>query len=84
MALTPELRSQRARVAAYSRWARYDAREGTQAARDAFHQRFIEQVDPTGELPPAERERRATAAMKAYMASLSFKSAKARSKRAEK
>jgi hypothetical protein len=80
MSLSPELRSQRGRIAALVRWSQEDPQSGTQAARDGFHQRFLDAVDPDGTLPPAERERRAQAALKAHMAQLAFKSAKARAR----
>jgi hypothetical protein len=84
MSMASELRSQRARIAALTRSSREDPRSMTQPARDGFHQRFLDIVDPNGELPEAERERRAQAALKAHMAQLAFRSAKARAKRAEK
>ncbi len=83
MSLSPELRSQRAKVAALSRWSQEDPKTGTQPARDGFHQRFLDAVDPDGVLPVPERERRAQAALKAHMAQLAFKSAKARAKKTE-
>jgi hypothetical protein len=79
--LSPELRSQRARIAAYAKWSRYDPVEGTRAARDAQHERYVDEVDPDRVLPEAERQRRAVAARKAYMAKLAFLSAKARAGR---
>jgi hypothetical protein len=82
--ISPELRSQRSRIAAYTRWSQEDPREGTQKARDAFHQSFLDAVDPDGQLSIEERERRAQAALRAHMAQLAFRSAKARAKRAEK
>ena len=82
MPLTPELRKQRATIAAYARWSKHDAAAGTQKPRAAFLQRFVDQVDPDRVLTAAERDRRAKAALKAHMAQLAFKSAKARAKRA--
>ena len=81
LSLSPELRSQRARIAALSRWSQNDPREGTQAARAAFAERFINEVDPDRVLPEPERARRAAAARRAYMARLAFASAKARAAR---
>lgn len=81
--LTPEERSQRARLAAYTRWSKQDPVEGTQKARDAFHASFIEQVDPDRVFPEPERLRRANAARSAYYARLAYKSAKARRERRE-
>ena len=42
--------------------------------------RFEREVDPEGLLAPAERERRAAAARKAYMLKLAWKSAEVRRK----
>jgi hypothetical protein len=80
--MTPELRRQRARLGAYAQQAAYDTRETTRNARLAFNQRFLDQVDPDGTLPEAERARRALAARKAYFAALSLRSAIVRRKRA--
>jgi hypothetical protein len=72
----------RARVAAYSMHAQVvDASAHTRPARDAFMARFERQVDPDGVLAPAERQRRATAAKKAYFVRLALKSAQARRQR---
>lgn len=81
--MSDTLRSQTARLAAYSKWAHTDAREGTQAARDAFLRRFLDEVDPDRELPEAERQRRAEAARRAYFTRLAYRSAKVRRLRAE-
>lgn len=58
--------------------AKYDAREITKPARKAFLARFEREVDPEGVLEPAERKRRATAAMKLHMAQLSWRAATAK------
>jgi hypothetical protein len=76
--LTAEQRSLRAKLGAYSLHAQRDPHETTRAARDAFDARFARIVDPTGELDPAERERRATAARRAHFARLALRSAQAR------
>ena len=68
----------RARMAAYMLHARYDPRETTKAARRAFNQRFLDQVDPDGRLPDAERRRRAEAARRAYFTRLAYLSARKR------
>jgi hypothetical protein len=65
-------------MAAYCLHAQRDPRETTQAARDSFMARFERQVDPDNVLPPAERQRRAEAAKKAYFLKLALKSARAR------
>jgi len=80
--VTPEIRTLRARAAAYSQWAATDDwSERTAGARAAFLSRFERQVDPDGRLDPADRARRAEAAKRAYFAKLAMKSAKARAKK---
>jgi hypothetical protein len=76
--MTPRERTLRARMAAYILHSRYDSKELTAPARRAFNDRFEKQVDPDGTLPPAERQRRAEAAKKAYFTRLALKSARAR------
>jgi len=69
------------RIGAHESWARTDDRPARTAnARRAFLARFEHQVDPDGRLSPAERERRAESARKAYFARLALKSAAARRK----
>ena len=70
--LTSAQRSQRARIAARSRWAKQDGSAGTQAARDAFLARFETEVDPEGLLPVAERVKRAESARRAYFQRLAY------------
>ena len=80
--LTPSERSLRARVAAHVSWANTRDRSArTAAARRAAMDRYEQQVDPDGELHPAERARRARHAMRAHMTRLAYKSAQARRKR---
>lgn len=76
--LTPSERVLRARTAAYMLYARHDPRETTQAARRAFDQRFLDQVDPDRRLPDRERRRRAEAARRAYFTRLAYLSARSR------
>lgn len=74
--------SLRARIAAYSKWAKTsDATSATAPARRAFHARFEREVDPEGLLPPDVRARMADAAKKAYYKRLAYKSAKKRRRR---
>jgi len=47
-------------------------------ARDGFMATFLKQVDPNQVLPEPERQRRATAVMRAHMHALALKSSKAR------
>jgi hypothetical protein len=53
-------------IGGYSTAAKYDTREITAPARKSFRSKFEARVDPDGELSPAERERRAEAARRAY------------------
>jgi len=70
------------RIGAYRLHATHDSRELTAPARAAFRARFVDEVDPELTLTEPERLRRADAAMRAHMATLSLKSARARRKRA--
>jgi hypothetical protein len=78
--LTPEQRQLRASMAAYSRWAQQDPREGTAAPRAASWARFENQVDPDRTLSEGERYRRAKAAQNAHMKRMALASSRARSK----
>lgn len=75
---TPKQRTLQGRIAAHTRWSQADPVEGTAKARKAALTRFEKQVDPDRLLDPAERERRADHAKKAYFLSLALKSAAAR------
>ena len=82
--LTPEQRSQRARIGAYVAQAAHGGHALTEKARAASPSGDIywaRQVDPDGALPEDERARRATAAKKAHYGKLALKSARARSAR---
>lgn len=71
--------SLRARLAAYTRWAKTpDATSATAPARRAFNARFEREVDPDNKLPPDVRARLAEYARKAYYTKLAYASAKAR------
>jgi hypothetical protein len=75
--VTPEQRRLRAQLAANTRWSRPMAREDqADAARAAIHQRLEREVDPLGQLPPDERDRRVRSAARALSAELNL--AKAR------
>lgn len=76
--LTASERAMRARMAAYTLHARHDPRETTKAARHAFNQRFLDEVDPERRLPERERLRRADAARRAYFTRLAYLSARKR------
>ena len=73
-----------ASVAANERWAKEpDRAAATQAARDAFIQKFYDQVDPDRALPPEERHKRAMAARSAFYARIRANGLKAKRLRAE-
>ena len=76
--LSPAERSLRARLAANTMHARNDAQATTAKARAAFLARFERLADPEGQLPPAERQRRAQQLRSAYFAQLALAAAKAR------
>jgi hypothetical protein len=78
MSLSPEQRRLRAQIAANTRWSREDPRVGTARARAAWYRRFLDEVDPNRTLSPAERDRRAQAALRAEMQRLALRSSKAR------
>lgn len=77
----PSLRTLAARIGAYALHAQRDPKITTARARAAFLARFVQQVDPEGKLPEAERLRRAEYAKSEYFARLALKSAKARQRR---
>ena len=77
------LSAQLGRIGAYTSWANTENRSArTAPGRKRFLDKFEEQVDPAGELPPAERAKRAEFARKAYFGRLALKSAQARRSRA--
>jgi hypothetical protein len=80
-ALTPTQRTQRARIAALTRWSREDPAATAARGQAGLMARFVDQVDPDRVLPEGERQRRAEAARKAHMAQLAFRSAKVRARR---
>lgn len=71
--LTAVQRSQRARVAALSRWSAADPVAGTAKARAVFLARFEREVDPEGVLSPGERARRAELAKRAYFQRMAYR-----------
>jgi hypothetical protein len=78
--LTPEQRSMRARLAAHARWKREDPTETARKGQRGLLARFEREVDPEGQLPEAERQRRAKQALKEHMTRLAFASSRARAK----
>ncbi len=82
--LTPEQRSQRARIAANARWAKEaDGLAATAKARSEFLNRFEAEVDPEGKYPPEIRRRMAENARRRYYQTLAFRSSRARQARKE-
>ncbi len=78
-AMTPEQRTQRARVAALARWSRENPKTNAERGQAGLLSKFRREVlehDPTVVEP--ELTRRAAAARKAYMVRLAYRSAKAR------
>lgn len=76
--LTADERRARASLAAQAMHSMHDATLTTAKARAAYRQRFLDIVDPDHTLHDAERERRATAAMKAQLARMTLQRMKAR------
>lgn len=77
--LDPSSRTTLARIAAHESWAQCkDVDKRTRPGRKAFDQRFYDQVDPDGSLPPEVRERMVAHARTAYFSRLALKSAKVR------
>lgn len=67
------------RIAAEISWSRTTDRSArTRPARQKFLQRFEQEVDPDGVLPPEERLRRAEHAKRAYMLRLAKRAVAAR------
>jgi hypothetical protein len=62
--LTPAQRTLRARLGAYSRIAApdYNGVDATRPAKAAYWAKYYAEVDPAGQLAPAERDRKAKAA----------------------
>lgn len=82
--MTPQERSLRGQIAAHASWARTPDRSArTAPARKALLDKFEQEVDPDGTLPPAERAKRAENARKAYFRRLALKSAQARRRRSK-
>jgi hypothetical protein len=81
MALTPDQRILRARVAAFAMHSQ--GKTNTGPATRGFDLRFENQVDPDRKLSVQERAKRAEQAKRAYMSSLALKSSVARSKKKE-
>jgi hypothetical protein len=79
--MSPAQRRLRARIGAYSLHATHDGTETTAKARAAFLARFEREVDPDKTLDPADRAKRADAALKAHMSRMALGRVKARAGR---
>jgi len=76
---TESERTLRAQIAAHESWAHTTDRSArTAPARRALLDKFEREVDPNGELTPAERTQRAEHVRKAHFKRLALKSAQAR------
>lgn len=71
------------RIGGLTRSARYGGEAVSAAGRRAFLKNFELEVDPDGVLDPAERAKRADAALRAHMARLALKSVMSRKKARE-
>jgi hypothetical protein len=69
----------RAKIGGLALSVKHDPKVYTAAARQAFRDAFLRDIDPS--LPEPERIRRAAAARKLFYARLALKSAQARAKR---
>jgi hypothetical protein len=83
LSLSPTQRTERAKIAANTRWAReIDRLAATKPGRDAAFQKLLDEADPEGVLSEAERLKRAKNAQQAQLARARFLSSKARRQRA--
>ena len=71
----------RGRIGGFALHSRVNSTEHLAPARKGFLAKFEHEVDPDGVLDPAERTRRAHAAMRAHMSRLAMKSSQARAAR---
>jgi hypothetical protein len=79
--MLPKTKSLPQQIAANIRWSKEDPTRQGEILRAGLERRFIDEVDPTRELPEAERIRRAESARKAFYQRLALASAKARRER---
>ncbi len=78
VSLSPEQRSTRAQIAAYTRWSREDPKPAMTQVRVGWRRKFEDAVDPARKLSEAERAIRTDRAIRAHMLALSLKSARKR------
>ncbi|WP_319454247.1 MULTISPECIES: hypothetical protein [unclassified Mycobacterium] len=80
--LPPSERRIVGQIGAHKSWSQTEDRSArTAPGRQAFLDKFEQQVDPDGILPPAERAKRAEHARKEFFQRLALKSAQARRRR---
>ncbi len=83
--MTPEQRTLRGKIGAYSLHAQHDTRvvsaPGRAAAAKKLNDRLLTEIDPNGRLSEAERSRRLESARKAHFAKLALRSARVRGKK---
>lgn len=72
--MTPEQRTLRARIAAYTMHSRNNGQDVTANARATFAASFEKTVDPDNLLSPAERQKRGAALRSAHYARMALKS----------
>jgi hypothetical protein len=86
--LTDTERTMRARIGGYRLHALHDtmvvSAPGRKAAADSLEARLLAEIDPDGSLPPDQRAVRLARARKAHYTQLAYRSARARSRRAQK
>lgn len=71
--MTAAQRSQRARLAALSRWSREDGRPQGEVGQAGLTARFEREVDPEGLLDPETLAKRVNAARRAHFTRLAMK-----------
>jgi hypothetical protein len=77
--LTPSQRSQRARIAAHTRWSKeLDRTAATAPGRRAAFEKLLDEVDPERKLPEAERLKRAKNAQQAQLERVRLAASKSR------
>ncbi len=82
--LTPQQRSTRASLAAYSKVAKYGAARVAQDVIDGQLRYYLRLVDPEGVLDDTDRMQRAIAARRAHMRKAALASSRARQRRKER
>lgn len=78
-ALTPEQRSQRARIAANTKWGKTaDRTAATAPATRAWNAKFEQLADPDGRMTPEQRARAAESLKRAHFQRMAYRSAQVR------